>query len=340
MITSLAGAVLAASLSGRILLQVESHGEAWYVNPADNHRYYLGTPDDAWDLMRELGLGITNADLMSIPINEGQAFPAVNASDIRKRTAGRILLQVESHGEAWYVDPITLTRVYLGRPSDAFAVMRRFGLGITNMNLSNIPESGGASESINQTGVPFTAQAPYGNWSDPREQEGCEEASALMAVRWARGETLTLADAVIIIHDMSDWEQKNFGYYYDTSAQDTADRLIRDYLDFDNVSVKTNIDTQDIKDELKKGNIVLVTTNGQKLNNPNFVGGGPLRHMIVIHGFDESTNEFITHDPGTRMGENYRYSESTIENALMDYDSGNHAAIKARPTAMIIIEKE
>ena len=30
--------------------------------------------------------------------------------------------------------------------------------------------------------VPFTSQAPFGEWSDPRHQDGCEEAAALMAV--------------------------------------------------------------------------------------------------------------------------------------------------------------
>jgi len=42
---------------------VESHGEAWYVYPIDGLRYYLGRPDDAFSIMRQLGLGITNKDL-------------------------------------------------------------------------------------------------------------------------------------------------------------------------------------------------------------------------------------------------------------------------------------
>lgn len=52
---------------GRIFLQVENNGEAWYVNPQDNKRYFLGRPDDAFRIMRELGLGISNNnfDLMS-----------------------------------------------------------------------------------------------------------------------------------------------------------------------------------------------------------------------------------------------------------------------------------
>ncbi|MFH1766562.1 MAG: hypothetical protein ABH826_00495, partial [Patescibacteria group bacterium] len=48
---------LSASLSGRILLQVEENGEAWYVNPIDERRYFMGRPADAFQLMRNLGLG-------------------------------------------------------------------------------------------------------------------------------------------------------------------------------------------------------------------------------------------------------------------------------------------
>ena len=55
-------------LSGRIVLQVQQHGEAWYINPTDNRRYYLGTPSDAFDVMRFLGLGIAKNDLDAIPI--------------------------------------------------------------------------------------------------------------------------------------------------------------------------------------------------------------------------------------------------------------------------------
>ncbi|MFH1564833.1 MAG: hypothetical protein ABIC82_03210 [bacterium] len=55
-------------LKGRILLQVEENGEAWYVNSANLKRYYLGRPDDAFNIMRSLGLGIANSNLQKIVI--------------------------------------------------------------------------------------------------------------------------------------------------------------------------------------------------------------------------------------------------------------------------------
>ena len=56
-------------------------------------------------------------------------FPLVSFanSDITNRLSGRILLQVENSGEAWYVNPVNKNRYFLGRPSDAFRVMRELG---------------------------------------------------------------------------------------------------------------------------------------------------------------------------------------------------------------------
>lgn len=119
-------ASLANRLRGRILLQVEQHGEAWYINPDNEKRYYLGRPDDAFQIMRELGLGISENDFNSF---HGFA-PA--------RLGGKILLRVQSHGEAYYVNPIDRKMHYLGRPSDAFGIMRNFGLGIADSNLDQI----------------------------------------------------------------------------------------------------------------------------------------------------------------------------------------------------------
>ncbi len=114
-------------LSGRILLQVEEHGEAWYLNPTDSKRYYLGRPEDAFLLMSSLGLGVSNQDLAQF-----------RQSLAPSRLAGRILLQVEANGEAYYVNPLDLKLYFLGRPADAFALMRNFGLGISNANLAKI----------------------------------------------------------------------------------------------------------------------------------------------------------------------------------------------------------
>jgi hypothetical protein len=118
---------LSSRLSGRILLQVEAKGEAWYINPDNNKRYYLGRPSDAFSIMRELGLGATTKDIKSF----------INTS-APKRLSGKILLRVEDKGQAYYVNPLDLKLYYLGRPDDAFELMRSKGLGITDSDLGKI----------------------------------------------------------------------------------------------------------------------------------------------------------------------------------------------------------
>jgi hypothetical protein len=137
---------LSTKLSGRIVLSVEENGEAWYIHPLDLKRYYLGRPNDAFQVMRELGLGISELNFQEI----AQAgMPVAGNTDLAKRLAGRIVLQVEQNGEAWYINPVDLKKYYLGRPADAFRVMRALGLGISRADLALIHKPG-LSESINQ----------------------------------------------------------------------------------------------------------------------------------------------------------------------------------------------
>lgn len=118
---------LANRLSGQILLQVEKKGEAYYIYPSDKKRYYLGRPTDAFNVMRKLGLGATHDFITSHTI-----YPT--------NVLGKILLDVEKKGEAYYIYPKDRKAYYLGKPKDAFKVMRELGLGITNSDLSKIPE--------------------------------------------------------------------------------------------------------------------------------------------------------------------------------------------------------
>lgn len=176
---------LGQKLSGKILLQVETHGEAWYVNPKNFERYYLARPADAFLVMKTLGIGVSNEDLRKIPLDL-TFFQGIDAdsdglpdeieksfgTDLNKtdtdgdghqdgeevrngfnpqgagklsldnnfasRQKGKILLQVESLGQAWYVNPQNNKRYFLGRPVDAFLVMKKLGLGISNRDLDQI----------------------------------------------------------------------------------------------------------------------------------------------------------------------------------------------------------
>lgn len=105
--------------------------------------------------------------------------------------------------------------------------------------------------------VPFVMQAPFDNWADDRQQYGCKEASIVMAMAWARREITSSEDmiyneeALRDIINMSEYERVMFGVYEDTSAADTA-RLVREFYQYQNVELKYNITTEDIKVELAK----------------------------------------------------------------------------------------
>jgi len=192
---------LTRRLLGRILLQVETLGQAWYVDPITESRYYLQNGESAYQALQVFGLGITNADLASIPIclptfakatageedraeiidsdgdglddqledsigtdkhnpdtdgdgiNDGDeikadfdplnpnpvklAYARPGASQaLRDRLTGRILLQVENHGESWYVHEGC--RYYMKNGRLAYQIMRFLSLGITNSDLRQI----------------------------------------------------------------------------------------------------------------------------------------------------------------------------------------------------------
>lgn len=120
---------LSNRLKGKILLQVEAHGEAYYVYPKDGKRYYMADGNEAYRIMRYLGVGITDADLNKVKTNKSFA----------KQHSGKIFLQVEAHGEAFYID-FDGNAHYLKDGSAAYAIMRDLGFGITNSDLNKISE--------------------------------------------------------------------------------------------------------------------------------------------------------------------------------------------------------
>jgi len=135
---------LVQRLMGRILLQVENNGEAWYVNPSDSLRYYMADGSVAYTLMRYFSLGITDTDLAKIPTveNSTDMLAATNIcskNSLANQLKGKILLQVEQHGEAWYVHPDKYYRIYLKDGAAAYDIMRFLSLGITNTDLEKMP---------------------------------------------------------------------------------------------------------------------------------------------------------------------------------------------------------
>lgn len=190
--------------------------------------------------------------------------------------------------------------------------------------------------------VPFTSQAPFANWSDPNEEAGCEEASMIMAAHWIKGDiqggTIDQQQAENELQALFQFEQQHYGNSIDTSAADTA-KTFKDYYGYKNILVVAGITKDDIIAALAAGKVVLVPVNGQALNNPHFKVPGPLTHMLLIRGYDNDAEQFITNDPGTKAGQAYVYDFNTLYNAIRDYPTGNHLPITGDNKVMIAVGK-
>ncbi len=175
-------------LKGKILLQVENKGEAWYVDPITSEKFYLKDGDSAYQALRAFGLGISTVDLNKIPVapvtdatisgtdtdhdglsdsqeaalgtdlnnidSDGDTytdgmevsngFDPLGANKVSTdtklvdRLKGRIVLQADAHGEAWYINPADGKRYFLGSGEQAYKLMRNLSLGVKNDDLRKI----------------------------------------------------------------------------------------------------------------------------------------------------------------------------------------------------------
>lgn len=173
-------------------------------------------------------------------------------------------------------------------------------------------------------------------------QEGCEEASILMAHAWATAASITPEEADRIIKDIAKHEERTFGTFIHASLSDTA-KTLRDYFSFSDFEVIGDVTRDQIIYEVRQGNLVIVPVAGRELKNRFFTTPGPVNHMLVIIGYDEEKKEFITNDPGTKNGGSYRYSEDLLYGAIWDYPTSAVDTIvpeQKDKKPMLVIQKE
>jgi Peptidase_C39 like family len=184
--------------------------------------------------------------------------------------------------------------------------------------------------------IPFTSQAPTGNW-DLVHNEDCEEASSLMANAYLTGNTNTTLPAAEVetqMNNLNAWEDSHLGYHLDTTAEETA-QMIEGFYGLQ-AKVYGDYTLQDIKDQLNLHHVVILPVNGQIIGNPNYTAPGPIYHMLVVRGYTSSG--LITNDSGTRRGLNYPYNFETLHNAGADWDH-NTNTIDQNKKVMIVVSK-
>lgn len=191
-------------------------------------------------------------------------------------------------------------------------------------------------KSVFVSGVPFVVQAPGGDWANPRYQDGCEEASMLMAMRWAKNEKIENTKSAL--DALSQLMEETLGTFYDTSVEDTF-LFARGALGDEYVNLETTATIHSMRDALARNQILVVATNGQKLGNPNYTSPGPEYHMLVVIGYDANTDEFIVNDPGTIRGEGYRYKTDILFSAMQNYKTGRHSGTLPNEKPMIVFSQ-
>ena len=192
-------------------------------------------------------------------------------------------------------------------------------LPVLSSSPSPTPTPSPARSEINLD-VPFTSQAPNGNWDLPY-QEACEEASVLMAIRYVFGNPiLDAADADVGILDLVKANEA-LGFPIDQTAEQVM-ALIHDIDPKIPVALIRDPTVSLLKDQLSQGYVIIVPAAGRELKNPFFNQPGPLYHMFVLRGYTDD-GYFITNDPGTKRGEGYLYTFERVMDAMGDWNDGD-----------------
>lgn len=164
--------------------------------------------------------------------------------------------------------------------------------------------------------APFYTQAPHANWDYPW-QEACEEASVLLAANALKKMNLDLEAYNTELLRLVSWEVEYFGDYEHTSVDQTVEMIEINY----GLETRVHEDPtfEDIQEILNEGHLIVAPFAGKLMFNPNFRNGGPNYHMILIKGYDAEKMQLVTHDVGTRNGENYVYDWNVLQTALHDW---------------------
>ena len=190
--------------------------------------------------------------------------------------------------------------------------------------------------------VPFTTQAPLGDWAN--HQESCEEANLAQVVAYWSGDHSTVLDpgtANRTINALTSWQVKHWG-----SEDDLTDvrlgQLAEAYYGYQYEVLP--LTDQAMHEQLKAGRPVIlgVTTHG--LGNPHYPGyaahylqrGYSVSHFITIVGYDGSS--YVLNDPGLTPGRGYHVEYSQLLFAIGNLDE-QHPNLNEGPVMLVIHPK-
>lgn len=202
---------------------------------------------------------------------------------------------------------------------------------------TKILESGLPDQHLIKTA--FVQQAPEKNWDEPW-QDACEEASLITVDYFYKNiKSITTTENRDAILKMIDFENQQ-GFTSDLYVSQMA-TVGQKYLNYQ-TKIIDNPTVEDIKKYLVQNIPVIVTANGKILyqENKHFNSGGPYYHSLVILGYDDNKQQFITHDVGTKAGAYFKYSYNLLMESIHDFpQSGKKEDINNGPKRVLILLK-
>jgi endonuclease YncB( thermonuclease family) len=238
--TTLAAEDAAKPYLGKVLIDVSSKGEAWYVNPQTYMRVYLGRPDEALERFTARAIHVTFANISRLSETGGADSEASYAGQV----AGYVLSPSDLPGAAWYVDPSTGTRKRLATAADAWEIMR--------------------------TGTPVTGAALAAIAKEPTDPPAVTEATIQEVVS---ADTLRMTDGKTV---------KLLGIEVPSNPeiQDAARARIAQVVNGSKVTLEADVDRQD-----RDGNLLRYVSAGGVMLNYDLVRQGIAFHAIEAPNF-------------------------------------------------------
>ena len=172
--------------------------------------------------------------------------------------------------------------------------------------------------------VPYTAQAPTGNW-DAAHEEYCEAAAALMVGRYYQnlkyaGDRIPPADADQAMGQIVAYERQTWPGVLDLSLDRVA-QVTQHFYNLDATIGPASLAA--VKRALAGGQPVLIPLmthggpGGARIAAP--YGSVSVYHVIVITGYD--TQKVYTNDPGFVQGQNWAYTWDVLQSAMTAQES-------------------
>ena len=178
--------------------------------------------------------------------------------------------------------------------------------------------------------VPFAPQAPFAVW-DALHEEACEEMSLIMVHHYLADIPLSISDAEVELQNLVSWEQKH-DYPEDVDVRQLGD-IAKSFYGY-KIRVLIDVTADKLRQELERGNPIILPAAGRLLHNPYFSGEGPYYHMLVVIGY--TGDGFITNDPGTKQGSQYWYSTDVLLNALHDWTGVKEEIATGARNALVV----